>query len=198
MAAPIDFYYDFSSPYGYMASTQIEGLAHELGRDINWHPILLGPMFKATGAAPIASIPLKSKYAIHDFKRSAKLHGIAYQQPAEFPIATVAAARASLYVRHQSMALAAKFSKKIYAAYFADGLDIRQPEVISQIATSVGIDANQLAQAIQEQSIKDELKQEIATAMDNGVFGSPFIIIDGEPFWGFDRFEHIRLWAQQA
>lgn len=197
MADFIDFYFDFSSPYGYLASTQIDNLAADLGRTVNWCPILLGPMFKATGSAPLADIPLKREYGLHDFARSADLFDIPYQQPSDFPIGTVTAARVTVWLRGHDMALAGKFAKRIYADYFASGLDIREPTVIHAAASDLGISISDLDVAVNDQAIKDQLKADVAAAMERGVFGSPFIFVDNEPFWGFDRLAYIRLWAQK-
>ena len=79
MPQPLDFYFDFSSPYGYFASTRIDELAGRYGRDVEWHPILLGVVFKTTGSQPLPQVPMKGEYALHDFKRTARHHGIAYQ-----------------------------------------------------------------------------------------------------------------------
>src|SRR5690606_7230269 len=121
MASTLDFYFEFSSPYGYMAATQIEALAAETGLALSWHPILLGPMFKAMGSAPLIQIPLKGEYALRDFARCAKLAGIPYSQPEPFPIATVAAARAAIHARDQHADKATGLIKALYHAYFADG-----------------------------------------------------------------------------
>ena len=197
MTQPVDFYFDFSSPYGYMASTQIEALAGELGREVHWRPILLGPMFKAMGSAPLTEIPLKGDYARHDFARSALLSGIAYTHPDKFPIGTVAAARAVLYMQQQDPIQAVDLIKALYAAYFVEGRDIGDAQVVLDVAQARGLDRAALAQGIAQESIKNQLKEQVQQAMARGVFGSPFVIIDGEPFWGFDRFGHIRAWAQR-
>jgi 2-hydroxychromene-2-carboxylate isomerase len=84
MANPIDFYFDFSSPYGYFASARIEELAAKHGRNVNWRPILLGAVFKITGQQPLPSIPLKGSYANHDLARSARLFGLPYKFPTKF------------------------------------------------------------------------------------------------------------------
>ena len=73
MADPIDFYFDFSSPYGYFASTQIDRIAAKHGREVAWRPILLGAVFKVTRQQPLPTIPLKGDYARHDHARSARL-----------------------------------------------------------------------------------------------------------------------------
>src|SRR5690606_37574100 len=129
MSAHIDFYFEFSSPYGYFASTQIEALATELQRRVRWHPILLGPMFQATGSAPLVDIPVKGPYSRHDMQRTAKLFNIPFNQPDPFPIATVSAARAVLYVQQKNADKAAELAKRLYHAYFVEGQNISKTEV---------------------------------------------------------------------
>src|SRR3990170_3778049 len=94
MADPIDFYFDFSSPYGYLASTRIDALAARHGRAVVWRPFLLGVAFKTTGQAPAVEPPLRGPYHRHDFARSARLLGVPFQIPAVFPFAALAASRA--------------------------------------------------------------------------------------------------------
>ena len=86
MGAPIDFYFEFSSPYGYIASQLAEDLEKRIGRPMQWRPILLGPMFKATGQTPLVDVPLKGDYSKRDFLRSAGFHGVPYRHPSKFPI----------------------------------------------------------------------------------------------------------------
>lgn len=197
MSKTIDFYYDYSSPYGYLASMYIEQLASDIGRTVNWYPVLLGPMFKITGSRPPANTALKGKYSVHDFARSAELFDVPYQHPAEFPIATVAAARATIFLRHKHPELVGEFTKQTYAQFFAHGKDIRDVAVLAALAKDLGADPEEMQQALADQKIKDELKQDIDQAIDRGVFGSPFMLIDNEAFWGFDRFEHIRRWVKK-
>jgi len=195
MASTLDFYFEFSSPYGYMAATQIEALAAETGLALSWHPILLGPMFKAMGSAPLIQIPLKGEYALRDFARCAKLAGIPYSQPEPFPIATVAAARAAIHARDQHADKATGLIKALYHAYFADGRLISEAEVVLDVVSEQGFDRAEFEAAIGSEPVKTALKKEIEDAMARGVFGSPFMLVDDEPFWGFDRFDHIRKWV---
>lgn len=197
MQAPLDFYFEYSSPYGYFASTRIQELADRLNRKVHWHPILLGPMFKLMGSAPLVDIPLKGAYARHDFQRTAQLFAIPYQQPEPFPIATVSAARATLYVREQQPRLLPAFVKNMYAAYFAEGRAINETDVVLQIATETGLNAQEIGQALANDAIKAKLKTEVDQALERGVFGSPFVLIGNEPFWGFDRFDHIERWLRE-
>src|SRR5688572_17141976 len=93
MADPIQFYYDFASPYGYLASTQVSKLAAKHGRSVQWKPMLLGVAFKATGGVPLPSVPLKGDYSRHDMERTARLMGIPLKIPTRFPIAGQSPAR---------------------------------------------------------------------------------------------------------
>src|SRR5262245_48741612 len=105
MTTPIDFYFDFSSPYGYLASQKIDALAGRYGRAVDWHPFLLGVVFKTTGTQPLTDIPLKGEYSKRDFQRSARYHGLQeFQMPARFPIATQNPARIVVWLKGEDPA----------------------------------------------------------------------------------------------
>ncbi|SOZ34367.1 2-hydroxychromene-2-carboxylate isomerase [Cupriavidus neocaledonicus] len=192
MTAAIDFYFDFSSPYGYFASTRIDDLAQKYGRNVAWHPILLGVVFKTTGASPLPQLPLKGDYSWRDFERTARFHGIDYKRPTHFPLPTTHAARAMLWLQnHHGDDLAAAFARSVYRALFVDDINIAEPAEIMKLAEPLGVDVQALDAGATSYQIKDQLKAEIDVAMAKGVFGSPFVIVDGEPFWGFDRFDQI-------
>jgi 2-hydroxychromene-2-carboxylate isomerase len=199
MASPIDFYFDFSSPYGYFAAERIDALAAKYDRSVNWHPVLLGAVFKKTGAAPLPMVPLKGDYARRDFARTARFHGIAFKEPTPFPISTQVAARAMRWIAAtQGDAKAVAFAKAAYRAYFVDGLNIGEQSVVAQVASTMGIDSGALVEAINGDAIKEQLKAEVEQAMAHGVFGSPYIVVDGEPFWGFDRFDQLEAFLKNG
>ena len=192
MAQAIDFYFDFSSPYGYLASTRIDELGTRYGRAVRWHPVLLGAVFKATGGQPLISIPMKGEYAARDIARTARFHGIPFRMPAVFPLPTQVPARAVLWIREQlGEAQANAFAQAVYRAYFVGGIDISQPENVLELARPLGAEPAALSDGMSRQSIKDALRAQVDEAMRRGVFGSPFVIADGEPFWGFDRFDQL-------
>jgi 2-hydroxychromene-2-carboxylate isomerase len=192
MASGIDFYFDFSSPYGYFAAMRIEELAQRHGRIVNWHPVLLGAIFPLTGARPLTQIPMRSEYSWLDFERTARLAGIPYNRPPKFPIPTQIPARAMLWTReHLGEAKMRQLAKALFHAFFVDGVDISNAQEVARIAALVEIDAEALAAGIGSQEIKDRLRADNDAAVARGVFGSPFMFVDDEPFWGFDRFAHI-------
>jgi 2-hydroxychromene-2-carboxylate isomerase len=195
MAAPIDFYFDFSSPYGYLAAMRIDALAAKYGREVAWHPILLGVIFKQTGGAPLTQIPLKGEYSRRDFARTARFLGIGdFRMPEKFPIAGQVPARAMLWARREGEARSKALAKALYRAYFAEGIDVSEVENTLAVAAKNGFDAERLRAALGDPAVKQALVEENAAAMQRGVFGSPFVIVDGEPFWGTDRFDQIERW----
>ncbi|HVE49958.1 MAG TPA: 2-hydroxychromene-2-carboxylate isomerase [Casimicrobiaceae bacterium] len=196
---PIDFYFDFSSPYGYLASQRIEALAKKHGRGVNWRPILLGVVFKETGAAPLTQVPIKGPYAKRDMERSARFHGIDdFRMPSHFPIPTQAAARIVIALRQRDPALAARVTHALYRAYFVDDIDISDPVNALRVAALAGADENEMRAAIDDPAIKEALKREVAHAIQAGVCGSPFMIVDGEPFWGLDRLDQVDRWLARG
>ena len=195
-ARAIDFYFEFSSPYGYIASRLAEDFEKRVGRPLKWRPMLLGPVFKITGQPPLVEIPLKGDYAKLDFARSARLHKVPYRHPAKFPIGTVAACRAFYWMDDQDPAKARALAKALYQAYFVEGTDIGTADSVVAVAKSVGIDGAKLSAALEDPALKARVFKEVEAAIAAGVFGSPFFIVDGEPFWGVDRMPMIEDWIR--
>ena len=196
MANPIDFYFDFSSPYGYLASTRIEAIAAKHGRGVTWRPHLLGAVFKVTGQQPLAAIPIKGGYAAHDLARSARLLKVPFKLPTKFPVGATAPSRAFYWVNDKDPALAKRLAQALYHAYFAEDRDISSPEVTVDVATQTGVERAALDRALNDPAVKERLRTEVEAAIARGVFGSPYIIVDGEPFWGSDRLDQVEQWLE--
>jgi 2-hydroxychromene-2-carboxylate isomerase len=197
MSEPIDFYFDFSSPYGYLMAERIDAVAAKYGRKVRWHPILLGVIFQASGSRPpVDGTSSKSKYMWNDFHRSARHMGIPYNPPSRFPLATQNAARAYYWLHGQDCGLARHFAQAVYRAFFVDDLDISAPDTVLDIAGKLGVNREQLAAALQSPEIKARLKDEVDAALVAGVFGSPHVLIDGEAFFGADRLPQIEHWLE--
>lgn len=199
MPGPIDFYFDFSSPYGYLASEQIDALAARHGRSVIWRPMLLGVVFQQTGGQPLLDIPLKGGYARHDLARSARLLGLPFQLPASFPFMSVAACRAFYWLHDRDPGAAVALAKALYREAFGKGGDIESGEAVLRVAGAAGIvDTEPLAEALNDPAVKQRLREEVSRAISKGVFGSPLFVVDGEPFWGHDRLDQLGLWLQRG
>ncbi len=194
MAAPIEFYFDFSSPYSYLASEAIEALAARYGREVQYKPMLLGAAFKVSGMRPLPEVPLKGEYSRRDFERSARFAGVPFVLPDPFPIPTVAAARALLWLNETDPKRARAFVHAAFRAYFAKGRDISDAAVLADVLREAGVEPERALAAIQQPDIKDRLKSQVDAALARGVFGAPFVFVDGEPFWGNDRLPQIERW----
>lgn len=193
---PIDFYFDFSSPYGYLAATRINAIGAKYQRRVKWRPILLGPAFKASGNAPLVAQPLKGAYSTRDFARTARYMGVPYKQPDPFPIATHQAARVFYWLDDQDPLKAHRFAMTCFATYFAEGIDISSIEKVVELAGRVGADTAAVTNALGDAAVKERLKREVDAAIAAGVFGSPYIVVDGEPFWGSDRLDQVQAWLE--
>lgn len=192
--APIDFYFDFSSPYGYLAAHKIDAIARLYGRALIWRPVLLGVIFKTTGAQPLLDIPIKGPYTRRDMERTARFLGIPLVFPEVMPFPSVSAARAIYWVQDRDPDQARLLALALYDRAFGQGGDIREPSAVLEVAATVGLDAGALADALQDPAVKERLKAENEHAMASGVCGSPFFVVDGEPFWGADRLDHVERW----
>ena len=198
MANPIQFYFDFASPYGYMAATKVSALAAKHGRSVEWKPILLGVVFKVTGGVPLPNAPLKGDYSRLDMERSARLFNIPYKLPSKFPIASQSPARVIYWLESQGAARQEAVTLALFRAYMVEDRDISSPETAADVAATVGLNRQKVLDVIADPVMKEKLKAEIEAAIARGVFGSPYILVDGEPFWGFDRLDHVDRWLQSG
>lgn len=196
MPATIDFYFDFSSSYSYLALPGIEKLAGDDDVSFNWKPIVLGAIFQAAGHAPPVPDTAKGRYVWHDVERSAALAGLPYKWPEPFPFNGIAASRIFWFLADSDTDKAVEWARAVFNASFSEGRDCSNPEVLGQVATALGHDAEALLAATADEAIKAKLKEVTGEAMQRGVFGAPTFFVDGEMFWGGDRLgqleHHIR------
>ncbi len=198
MSDVVEFYFDFSSPYAYFAAHKIDELCGGFGRDVAWKPFMLGAAMQATGGQPLTRYPIKGDYCRHDWARIARFQELPWTMPEKFPIATLAAARAFYWIDDRDRTKAKAFAWDCFETFFGEGQDISTPETVGGIAARQGFPEDAVVAAIADDAIKQRLKDETAAAVDKGVFGSPFVIVDGEPFWGADRLWMIKRWLKSG
>ena len=197
-AAAIDFYFDFSSPYSYIASEWIEALAARHGRTVSWHVILLGATFQAAELKSPVSHPIKREYSLRDFERSARFAGVPLSMPQKFPIATQNAARIFWWLHDADAERASAWARQGLRAVFVRGVDLSEPAVLRAMCVEFGLDGAQAESAWNDPACKARLKAENDAAIAAGVFGAPFFVIDGEPFWGNDRRAQMERWLEKG
>jgi 2-hydroxychromene-2-carboxylate isomerase len=193
--APIEFYFDLISPYGYFASTQIEALAARHGRTVDWKPVLLGvTVMKIMGLPPLMQIPLKKDYLRHDKPRMARLLGVPFKEHGLPEVNSLAASRAFLWLKERDPALASRFAQRIYTRLWVEGRDITQPDAVADEAAGMGASRSDVIDAIGSPQMKQALKEAVDAAVAKGVFGVPTFVADGEQIWGVDRLWMLEHW----
>jgi len=196
MTEAIEFYFDFSSPYGYFAATRISALAAKYDRGVIWKPFLIGAVLKVTGGVPVPQIPLKGKYQSRDMERLSRLWQIPYKQPSKFPIGGQAPSRIVYWLQEHHPEKQEAAILALFHAYFVEDRDISTPQIAADVVASLHLNSDELLAATQAPEMKARLKEECDAAIEKGVFGSPFMIVDGEPFWGTDRLAHVEQWLE--
>ncbi|MFO7566472.1 MAG: 2-hydroxychromene-2-carboxylate isomerase [Enhygromyxa sp.] len=203
MSAPtLRFYFDFSCPYAYVASTRIEALAQRSGARLDPRPILLGGVFRAHATPQNLSetlSPAKARHNLADMTRQAARAGVPLTMPQGHPIRTVEALRSLLVVGEPFMPLAHAF----YRAYWVEGIDLSTREGVAQVLRSAGHDAEAILAKIDDPKIKAELRERTDEAIATGVFGVPTCVVETavgpELFWGSDRLDMVEaLLREQA
>jgi 2-hydroxychromene-2-carboxylate isomerase len=195
---PIDFYFDFASPYSYIASEWIEALAARYGRTVRWRAMLVGASFQVTQLRPLVDYPLKRDYAMRDIERSAAFAGVPFRMPQKFPIATQNAARLFWWLDDKRDTTASHWARHVLRAYFARGVDPSDAEQLEQLAVEFGFEPGHAPSIWGDAQAKARLKAVNDSAIATGVFGVPFFVVDGEPFWGNDRRPQIERWLAQG
>ncbi len=196
MTKTVDFYFDFSSPYGYLSSEKIEDLADRCGCKIVWRPYLMGAVMKITERKPLVHIPMLRDYSKNDLHRYARFEGIEFNQPSTFPIATVAACRAYYWLERNDREKAKELAHALFRAYFVRDEMISQPDVVISIASGLRIDSDELGAALEDLSVKQAVRDATDGAVEREIFGSPFFIVDDEQFWGHDRMGLLEAWIK--
>jgi len=192
---PIAYYFDFVSPYAYLALGRARKLAHAHSRDLELRPVLLGvTVMQVMGLKPIPQTPLKGAYARRDVERLAKLHGVPFRHHGLADVSPVAAMRAFLHIRQQDASAADAFATRVFDRLWHAGRDISRFEDFTDDLSAVGQDPASVQAASESPAGRALLRQAVQAAVHAGVFGVPFLIADGEPFWGGDRLPMLDHW----
>ena len=195
MTAPLQFHFDFSSPYGYLAAERIEALAAKHGRGVEWRPMLLGAVFKITGTQPLTFVPLKGDYTR---ARPAAYRPLSWHRvPDAVEVSDRhpgAGAHRRLAARRRRPTLRTARQGALSRVTSSHDRDISDPDIAAEVAAEAGVDRSAARAAVDDRD-QGHAETRRRGGDRRGVFGSPFVVVDGEPFWGLDRFEPDRALA---
>ncbi len=183
--ATLEFFYDFVSPYSYLAATRVEAEVARVGGAVRFRPFLLGGVFNATGVkAPIEN-PAKALHLATDLTRWAKRLGVPFAWPARFPVLTVLPLRAAFAAEKRGQLV--PYTHAMFRAFWVDGRDLSDAAVVTDVATRAGLDGAALV--AEAPAYKDALKAQTQEAVDRGAFGAPTFFVGREMFIGNDRLD---------
>ena len=189
-ATTLDFWFDYTCPYAYLGSTQARALAERMGAELTYRPLLLGGVFRAndTPQKLFATLgPAKAAHNMADMQRWAKRFGVALTMPANHPMRSVEALRATLATGNDPRVIDAFFH-----AYWVDNADIGDRAIVAKIVSGCGHDAERVLAAIDSPAIKDDLRARTEQAVALGIFGVPAWVVDGTHlYWGQDRIRFV-------
>jgi 2-hydroxychromene-2-carboxylate isomerase len=193
----LQFWFEFASTYSYLSVMRIGTLAQAARVGVDWRPFLLGPIFKVQGwsTSPFNVYPAKGRYMFRDIERIAGARKLAFKMPPVFPANGLMAARiATLGLRE---GWGERFTRAVFAAQYAEGLDISDLQVLTRVLDGLGLQPASTFEGANEPQNKDALRAATEEAVALGIFGAPtFVTTDKELFWGDDRLEQALAWAQ--
>lgn len=189
MGKKVEFYYDFSSPYTYIASNRIEKICQDNDAILEWKPFLLGGVFNEIGSVPAIQIDNKFRYLRQDFEESAIFYGVDFNFPDLFPLNSVRSMRGA-FAAHEKGKLV-EYNHEMFRLYWTQGVDLSKAEILGEAVGKIGINTQWFLNRIAEQEIKDKLRDETSLAIERGVFGAPTMFVDEKMFWGNDRLDFL-------
>jgi len=191
VARTLEFYFDYGSPYSYLADTQVESIVERTGAALARKPMLLGGVFKATGNHSPAELPAKSTWSAFDMPMWAKHYGVPFNRNPFFPVNTLALMRGAAAA--QLDGVFEQYHPAMYKAMWVDGRNLNEVKEIAAVLAGAGLDAQKFGQRIQDQDVKDRLKATTDDAVARGVFGAPTCFVDGLMFFGNDRLPFVEM-----
>lgn len=194
----LQFWFEFGSTYSYPTAMRIESEAQRAGVAVEWKAFLLGPIFKAQGweDSPFNLYAAKGRYMWRDLERICAAQRVAFQTPSQFPRNGLLSARvASSYAEAPWLP---SFVRAVYAANFAEDLDIADAAVVAHCLRAAGQPADPILETARSASAKNALRATTEAAVERGIFGAPSFVVGPELFWGNDRLEDALNWAQRA
>jgi 2-hydroxychromene-2-carboxylate isomerase len=189
MPQRLEFFYDYVSPFSYLASSQLAGLAERTGAEIVYRPMVLGGVMKETGNSPPISVPAKGKYMGADIQRWSKHYGVPVNPNPHFPMLTITALRGAV-VTLQDGGFPA-YHEAVFRAVWADGVNVADPDALRGVLEKAGLDAARILERCGEPEIKEALKASTAEAVERGAFGAPTCFVGDEMFFGNDRLQFV-------
>ena len=188
MNRSIDFYFDFISPYSYIAHKKITFLEKENKLNINYKPILLGGLHNLGGITAPAFNERKLKNMKNDCELVARKNEIDFKWNTSFPVNSLYLMRGYILIKQE---IKERFFNVCFEAYWKNDIDISKKNNFDEILNLCDLDKNKFYTGIEDIKIKNELKDLTKNAFEKNIFGAPTFVINNKIFWGQDRLEYV-------
>jgi|TARA_B100000965_G_scaffold233570_1_gene195616 2-hydroxychromene-2-carboxylate isomerase len=189
MIKPFDFYFDFISPYSFLAHKEIIKIERKNSIKIKYKPILLGGLHNLHGIKAPAFIPAKAKHMIRDCKLIAEKNKIKFKFNSYFPIKSLNLMRGVFVAEEDNYK--SHYIDSIFNAIWQDGLNMNDENVIQKVLKNLNINPKTFHLRSASSSIKDSLRKKTNEAYEKGIFGAPSFVSNNKIFWGQDRLEFV-------
>jgi len=189
MSPRLEYFFDYVSPFSYLADSQVPALVERTGAELVYKPMLLGGVMQASGNSPPFAVPAKGKYVAVDSQRWAKRYGLPLEPNPHFPIKTILPMRAALVLLEEGGFPA--FHTAVFKAMWTEAANIGEAEELGKVLEKCGLDAAHVLERCGEPAIKDQLKANTAEAVERGAFGAPTFFVGDEMFFGNDRMDFV-------
>ncbi len=189
MVKNIEFHFDFGSPTAYLAFTQLKIIAERNKTVIEYYPILLGGVFKATGNNPPASVPAKGKYMMTDLQRYADKYGVPYERNPFFPVNTLSLMRGAISYQDEGDFI--KYIEVMFKNMWIEPKNLNDEDVLKKVLIENNFDFDDFIKRITDQNVKNRLISNTENAVKKGAFGAPTIFVGDQMFFGQDRMEFV-------
>ena len=187
--ARLEYFFDYVSPFAFLADTQVPDLAKRTGAEVVYRPFFLGGVMQASKNSPPITVPNKGKYMFSDLARWSKRYGVEIKPNPHFPVNTLGAMRAAVAAVDDPRF--PDFHRAMFRAVWAEGKNLADEGVLRETIDAAGLDGAAILARAKEQTVKDALRRTSEEAVERGAFGAPTFFIGNEMFWGNDRLDFV-------
>jgi len=187
MIKPFDFYFDFISPYSFLAHKEVRKIENKIGIKIRYKPVLLGGLHNLHGIKAPAFIPAKAKHMVRDCKLIAERNNVKFKFNSYFPIKSLNLMRGVLVAEEDN--IKNYYIDNIFNSVWQDGLNMNDDNIVQKILKNLNVNPKTFTLRTASSSIKDSLRKKTNEAYEKGIFGAPTFVSNNKIFWGQDRIE---------
>ncbi|MGB7305596.1 MAG: 2-hydroxychromene-2-carboxylate isomerase [Burkholderiaceae bacterium] len=195
MTKSVEFFFDVGSPASYLAWTQLPAICERHGASLQYRPMLLGAVFKATGNQTPSNIVAKGKWMQQDMARFAKRYGVPFKRNPYFPVNTLQLMRGAIWALQNGRL--ETYLPAVFQAMWVDGADLNQPDEIKRVLDATGVESGSVLAAVADPAIKNALIEQTNQAIERGIFGAPTMFVNDEMHFGQDRLDWVEAALSQ-